>query len=114
MIYIISITVGILLAAILSTADESTEWLEEFFHYLTLIFGSLFGTVLFVEILKVQQRAEFSWLEAVLWSLIGALLARLAVQFFKTRKRKRIFDQVTAHEFIIKKSNKTTRGGDFK
>jgi uncharacterized membrane protein YeaQ/YmgE (transglycosylase-associated protein family) len=117
MIYLIAIVTGLILGATLSTMEKKK--VEEILNdYTFSVFGALFGVVFFMVILGVKMTENYLSLEAVLWSLLGALILRLVSQLFTFQDEEFEFEKIAAHEFkkpkkfIKNKKINNSRGGD--
>ena len=109
MIYIIAIVTGLILGAILSS-DESTarRGRYDFASIATSVVGALLGVLFFISFLGIRLTVGFLWLEAILWSLLGALILRLVVGAFTYDRGKQMEEgdrfmtrneRATAHEY---------------
>ena len=106
MIYIIAIVTGLILGLILSPESESRR--ERTYDSATIIssvVGALLGVLFFMNFLGIRLTVGFVWLEAILWSLLGALILRLILGAFSYESTPNVGEssQPAAHEYRRKK-----------
>jgi uncharacterized membrane protein YeaQ/YmgE (transglycosylase-associated protein family) len=118
-VYLIALITGLVLGFILSPNEyypARGRRNYDFSVILTSIIGALIGVLFFVNFLGIRLTVGFLWLEAILWSLLGALILRLIVSAFSydyevPTEDRALFNQATAHEFRRRKSIKRRRRG---
>ncbi len=112
MIYLIAIVTGLVLGLILSPGEERGRTYDGI-TVVTSIVGALLGVLFFINFLGIRLTVGFLWLEAILWSLLGALILRLVVGAFTYEpiKRGEYRAEPTAHEYRRTKTVRRRRRG---
>jgi len=113
MIYLIAVIVGLLLATTLEDFDETSKTKKRRKKFIAAgyaqgVLGALFGVIFFINLLGVRLTSGYLYLEAILWSLLGALIIRLITQVFsyETHELEKLKSEpVAAQDYLRTRKN---------
>lgn len=105
MIYLIALITGLVLGLVLSPGESRENRSYDTVALTTSIVGALLGVLFFINFLGIRLTVGFLWLEAILWSLLGALILRLIVGAFsyETEDRRIESARPVSHEYRRKR-----------